>query len=362
MLTGSAPYPEGTVLQKLLDHQDAKLPDPREKNPAISRQLAAVVQRMMASNPDERYQRPDDLMSDLMIIASSLGLRAASPEGVVWSVPRVVRPHFWERNLGWVAMGAALLVIVMLLRWYPSFEPTAEKKQDARHTADNSAQTIPAPVAAPGTNPSTGSTFAVNPEEVFGPVVPGDLPPMPSDGFSQFSTQSPFGNPKTTAPNGSTLPPVAATFPPDALTAKTPTLPPVPIEDESPVAAPKPLPAAAVATISQQTGNLAGPLAIEPPVALPSVALMSESGNVRPYPTLEAACRDAVDGSVIVLNYDGRRVAPPERRMKVENKRITIRAGKRGRWHVVSSATRFRRAAENVGRGHADVHAGRRRH
>lgn len=31
MLTGSPPYAEGTVLQKLLDHQGKSAPDPREK-------------------------------------------------------------------------------------------------------------------------------------------------------------------------------------------------------------------------------------------------------------------------------------------------------------------------------------------
>jgi hypothetical protein len=56
---------------------------------------------------------------------------------------------------------------------------------------------------------------------------------------------------------------------------------------------------------------------------------MSENGKADTFPTLEAACRDAQDGAVVVLNYDGQRVARPERRLRIENKRLTIRAGRR---------------------------------
>ncbi|MEX2287239.1 MAG: serine/threonine-protein kinase [Planctomycetaceae bacterium] len=329
MLTGSAPYPEGTVLQKLLDHQDAKLPDPREKNPNISRQLAAVVQKMMASNPDERYQRPDDVMADLMIIAGSLGLRAASPEGIVWSVPRIVRPRFWERNLGWVAMGTALLLIVMLLRWYPSFEPQEKRPDNGHASTTNSTDTGPAHETGPVAGLSSDSKFALNPKDVFGPGTDGNLPPLPNDdSFSKFIEADGFGNPNRSLSKGGVAPSLPA-FPQEHLTGTAPPLPPAPTDDGSPVEAPKPYPVAVATTIGEKARTQAAPPVLNPPAPLPAVALMSESGNVDSYPTLEAACRAAVDGSVIVLNYDGRRVAPPERRMKVENKRVTIRAGKR---------------------------------
>ncbi len=60
MLAGEPPYPEGTVLQKLLDHQAKDIPDPARKNPQLPPQLSAVVRRMMAPDPRDRYATPDD--------------------------------------------------------------------------------------------------------------------------------------------------------------------------------------------------------------------------------------------------------------------------------------------------------------
>ena len=62
MLTGEPPYPEGTVLQKLLDHQAKDVPDPAAKNSAVSPRLSAVVRRMMAPDPRDRYATPDELI------------------------------------------------------------------------------------------------------------------------------------------------------------------------------------------------------------------------------------------------------------------------------------------------------------
>ncbi len=54
MLTGEPPYPRGSMIEKVVSHHGTP-PDPSLKNRQVTPQLARVVQKMMASNPDERY-------------------------------------------------------------------------------------------------------------------------------------------------------------------------------------------------------------------------------------------------------------------------------------------------------------------
>jgi serine/threonine protein kinase len=58
LLAGQTPFPDGTLALKMLSHQ---LHDPQplhEVNPDVPPELAAVVARMMAKAPAERYQTP----------------------------------------------------------------------------------------------------------------------------------------------------------------------------------------------------------------------------------------------------------------------------------------------------------------
>jgi serine/threonine protein kinase len=74
ILTGSPPFPNGTVLQKLLQHQGDEAPDVRGLNPSIPAEIAAILKKMMQKNPDDRYQTPDLLISDLLQVVDMLGL------------------------------------------------------------------------------------------------------------------------------------------------------------------------------------------------------------------------------------------------------------------------------------------------
>lgn len=65
MLTGVAPYPDGSVTNKLQAHAIKPIPDPRDKNPQIPEGLTAVIRRMMAKKPEDRYQTPAELIDEL---------------------------------------------------------------------------------------------------------------------------------------------------------------------------------------------------------------------------------------------------------------------------------------------------------
>jgi serine/threonine-protein kinase len=65
MLTGRAPYPSGSVTNKLTAHVSSPIPDPRDINPQIPESLVAVLHRMMAKKQEDRYQSPAELLGDL---------------------------------------------------------------------------------------------------------------------------------------------------------------------------------------------------------------------------------------------------------------------------------------------------------
>ncbi len=366
MLTGEPPYPEGTVLQKLLDHQGSKAPDPSLKNPAVSRRLAAVVEKMMASNPEERYQRPEDVSHDLLVVAGTLGLRGMNPDGLIWTMPKTIRPKFWEHNLGWIATAAALLLIFLVVQIYPTLwqprfstqnEP-GEKQAGSPVPLEREESKLPnGPISqpigsggSPGRQPAQGapggnklaaadtldktgsvpngtSGTLTPPDRVFSPSADVSVHDQldPKNSFEEFGSKSFAGTPSPDTLNDHPPPIGAATGTAASLIdVGTPDGDqPVPM----PVEAPKPT------AIATTTGPNPGD---RPPksatradeIPPPSIALMSAGHETESYPTLEAACREARDGDIIVLNYDGKRPALPEKPIRLENKRITIRAGR----------------------------------
>jgi len=65
MLAGHPPFPSGTVSQKLLWHR-TKDPTPiRQIRPEVPEGLALVVARMMAKDPNQRYQTPAEVAAEL---------------------------------------------------------------------------------------------------------------------------------------------------------------------------------------------------------------------------------------------------------------------------------------------------------
>src|SRR3954468_13010066 len=71
-LTGVPPVPEGTAAKKLEAHRHEPPPDPRQFNPAVPAGVVAVLGRMMAKDPGDRYQRPEHLVHDLLTLARRL--------------------------------------------------------------------------------------------------------------------------------------------------------------------------------------------------------------------------------------------------------------------------------------------------
>ncbi len=128
MFTGAAPYAEGTVLQKLLDHQGKPAPDCREKNPKVPAELARIVRKMMASNPEDRYQSPEPLIHDLLSLASESGLRPVHPDGLTWQNGQATNVRNFSNSMLWWWLGAfvvACTVAIISDSWTANQEYTS---------------------------------------------------------------------------------------------------------------------------------------------------------------------------------------------------------------------------------------------
>lgn len=114
MLTGSPPYPGGTMLQKLLSHGNAPPPDARTLRGEVSVNLVAVIQKMLAKKPADRYQTAGDLIADLHVVAARDGLTRSRQAGsFVASEPNPL-VAWLERHLPWVA---ALTLLIAVAGW-----------------------------------------------------------------------------------------------------------------------------------------------------------------------------------------------------------------------------------------------------
>jgi len=74
LLTGHPPFPQGTPLQKLLQHQSDNPMDVSLSRIDVPDSLNRILTRTMMKNPDERYAQPEELIADLEMAAQEAGI------------------------------------------------------------------------------------------------------------------------------------------------------------------------------------------------------------------------------------------------------------------------------------------------
>lgn len=109
MLVGHAPFAEGTMVQKLLQHQQAEPPSIDELRPDAPRRLSAIIERLMAKDPLDRYQRPAILAADLVACAEAEGF----PLSVGRPVGAADAPL--PATASWAAWGVPVLLLGILV-------------------------------------------------------------------------------------------------------------------------------------------------------------------------------------------------------------------------------------------------------
>jgi serine/threonine protein kinase/Flp pilus assembly protein TadD len=118
LLTGKRPFPRRSgftrpVLEDMLTDRERGAPSPRAHNRAVSPAVDAVVRKCLAANPAERYQRAEDLRTDIDRHLNNQSLVHA-PNPSVWErVGKWARRHPRLSSSGTVGALAALVVLVL---------------------------------------------------------------------------------------------------------------------------------------------------------------------------------------------------------------------------------------------------------
>jgi serine/threonine protein kinase len=71
MLSGQPPFPDGGLGERLFKHMQVEPPDVRQFNPEVPDGLWAVLRRMLAKRPDDRFQTPAELLDALLRLSAS---------------------------------------------------------------------------------------------------------------------------------------------------------------------------------------------------------------------------------------------------------------------------------------------------
>lgn len=370
LLTGQPPFPGGTVLQKLLQHQTEEPPDVRTVRRDVPEALVRILRRMMAKSPRQRFSSAADLAAALREVlgVSERVVRRANGKPV-----KSGREERWRRHLPWVVPAAVLCVATVLFDWWWS-----HGAEDSQFMGDETAVSVdlfspPAPAFRPKAlndpqSPAASANSPAQPEGVSPPgrAQPGNssgqVPlPAPADGASGPSLRpadstGPSGG-GMSIPGGPQSRSDSGVIPPGVL-------PPSSVLEVDRRAGGAPNSALTGETLNQRSSfsevvqRNSGPAAAGPPEGdvgssrlLPFSSARNDNekallpqgfGSVATwvrwvdptgrregsYSTLEAACRAALPGDEIRLDFDG---ALPVRAVDLRGRSIKI-VGEKGRF------------------------------
>jgi serine/threonine protein kinase len=275
MLTGQPPYPEGTALQKLLDHQGKSPPDPQVLNSSVPDELAAIMRKMMANHPDHRYQTPGLLLNDLIQLAGLIGLHSVPAEGIVW---RKLDHAGHRQPIGAVWVFVSVLLICLTAFFMQRMGGTGTADSDLQNEMDPPGQLV---------DPSTYATLQSAPSGSGGSTAESVTVPSPTD--TKIGTPSAAASGSTTS--ATTFPEPkwgTAGLPPGSFAASSSTGPHASAILELLNALPD------VLTLKTDAAQSTGPF-----------ILQTTGGTARTFRTLKAAVADARSGDVILLRYNG---------------------------------------------------------
>jgi eukaryotic-like serine/threonine-protein kinase len=145
MLCGRPPFPDGTVLQKLLNHNSERPEDLQIHRPDVPDDIVDVVNRMLAKQPSQRYQTPAELMSELLLLAQKYQLTKLTAPVELWTETKTTETARWERHLPWIAPLAILLLSVLAMDLvFPASQPNLSDLTPSARAAQASGRQAPA--------------------------------------------------------------------------------------------------------------------------------------------------------------------------------------------------------------------------
>ena len=112
MLVGRAPFAEGTMVQKLLQHQQERPPEILDMRAEVPRRLISVVHKLMSKRPQDRFQHPAALEFELLSIAEEEGFDVTASRPAIdidLATADKAKVLFWP----WVIAGLSLIGFVV---------------------------------------------------------------------------------------------------------------------------------------------------------------------------------------------------------------------------------------------------------
>jgi serine/threonine protein kinase len=208
LLAGRPPFPEGSIAQKLLWHQNTAPTPIRDLRPDVPPELAAVLDKMLAKDPAARYQTPLEVMAalepwirtpipppaDHELPQSSGSSRPAPPpsSSAAESSPFLVQPSSAERPAPSVAPIPAPSVVWATTA--AAAPPPAAHDPNALWESITSTDTIPTATADTANKPPAAK-----------PVPTNDDPTPPAGGRSRVAKARATKKPSSVLPLALTL-------------------------------------------------------------------------------------------------------------------------------------------------------------
>jgi serine/threonine protein kinase len=121
LLTGQPPFEGATVTNKLFKHALEEPPPVEKLRPEVTPAVAAVVRKMMAKSPDDRFQTPAELaaaLDDVLHGRPPRAVPAAPPKAVAVPVTALLahRPKAPDRRWLWLSLvGLGVFVVLSAL-------------------------------------------------------------------------------------------------------------------------------------------------------------------------------------------------------------------------------------------------------
>jgi len=196
LLTGQAPFPEGTLAERIVKHQTEPPPSILDKRPDAPRELARICRKMMAKIPAERFPWADDVSRALGELNPAgrelrravpldqakqeepfpdLGLPEPGTPRPAVQAPKTAKPGLFNRPrllvIGGAVASVAVLIIVAAVAM-TARPGAALKKTNAPATSAPAVQGSQKPGAGPEKPKLPGGRWAGLEEQLNAPVQP----------------------------------------------------------------------------------------------------------------------------------------------------------------------------------------------
>lgn len=207
ILTGKTPYEADTPVSMLMKIVKGNFPPIGQVNPAVPEPVQKIVEKMMQTDPQNRYANADELLKEVQEVEKVLtmpeipaaaGAAIKQPEPA--AVTHTIEPHFQEKKKSsgvWSAVTVAAIIVVLMGGAFAAKVLYFDKK---------------AGTAKPSFAMESTSTSAANPSvtpETTSTTQPGQsiqAEQTDSTSPSSSSTTSPSSSPTSTFTSSSTSP------------------------------------------------------------------------------------------------------------------------------------------------------------